>query len=505
MRAIKNSALVAIILMTATAANTGAAATPPAIVTQGNGAAVACASCHGVDGTGNAQAGFPVLAQLPQTYFIKQIADFKSGTRSNPAMTPIAKAMNAKDTEAAARYYASLVSLKVKSATVDAAVIARGENLAINGAWDRQIPACFKCHAAGGLGVAPVFPRIVGQHASYTVSQLQAWKTGIRTNDPQKLMQLVAKNLSDDEIHAVAEYLATFGTAISAQSRIASSNTPVKSEGDSKKSAPSKFTPPPESAIPKNEFGDMVLMGKNIFVHTQQYAKDFVGNGLDCANCHLDNGRKADSAPLWAAYVLYPAYRKKTGQVDTIESRIQGCFRYSMNGKPPALDSKEMTALVTYHYWLASGAPTGVKLPGQGFVKVPKPEQKPDIARGGEVFKKNCTVCHGVNGEGTKANGKYAFPPLWGKDSFNWGAGMHRIDTAAGFIKANMPYGRGGSLSDQEAWDVALFMNSHERPKDPRFKGSIAQTRDKEHDENCLYGRTPEQLEALIEKRAGSH
>lgn len=284
----------------------------------------------------------------------------------------------------------------------------------------------------------------------------------------------------------------------------AAKSVPVAPVGDKAASnlAPPKFVPPPESAIPKNEYGEMILLGKNIFVNTQEYAKNYVGNSLNCANCHLDNGRKADSAPLWAAYVLYPAYRKKTGQVDTLQSRIQGCFRYSMNGTPPAADSKEMTALVTYHYWLANGAPTGVKLPGQGFVKVPKPPQKPDIARGEGVYKNNCVLCHGANGEGTQANGKVAFPPLWGKDSFNWGAGMHRVDTVAGFVKANMPYGRGGSLSDQEAWDVAMFISSHERPQDPRFEGSIGQTRDKHHDEYCLYGRTPAELEALLAKQA---
>ncbi|MHB1213996.1 MAG: c-type cytochrome [Thiobacillus sp.] len=267
--------------------------------------------------------------------------------------------------------------------------------------------------------------------------------------------------------------------------------------------APPRFTPPPESDIPDNEFGKTVLLGKNIFVNTQHYARGYVGNGLNCANCHLDNGRKADSAPIWAAYVLYPAYRKKTGQVDTIQSRIQGCFRFSMNGKPPALDSTEMTALVTYHYWLAKGAPTGVKLPGQGYLKLAKPALKPDMARGEDVFKNNCSLCHGANGGGIKANGAYAFPPLWGKDSFNWGAGMHRVDMAAGFIKANMPYGLGGTLSNQQAWDVALFMNSHERPQDPRRKGkSIAQTRDAFHDENCLYGRTPEELAAALQKQA---
>ncbi len=266
--------------------------------------------------------------------------------------------------------------------------------------------------------------------------------------------------------------------------------------------APTRFAPPAESEIPDNEFGETVLLGKNIFVNTQQYAKDFVGNGMNCANCHLDNGREADSAPLWAAYVLYPAYRQKTAQVDTIQSRIQGCFLYSMNGKPPALDSKEMTALVTYHYWLAKGAPTGVKMDGQGYLKLPKPAQEPDMARGQAIFENNCAICHGANGEGIKARGEYAFPPLWGKDSFNWGAGMHRVDTAAGFIKANMPYGLGGTLSDQEAWDVALFMNSHERPQDPRFSGSVAQTRDQHHNEYCLYGRTPEELAAALEKQA---
>lgn len=262
-----------------------------------------------------------------------------------------------------------------------------------------------------------------------------------------------------------------------------------------------RFSPPQESEIPDNEFGKMVRYGKQIFVDTQRYAKSYVGNGMNCANCHLDRGRRADSAPLWAAYVLYPAYRKKTGQIDTIQSRIQGCFKYSMNGTPPEVDSKEMTALVSYHYWLARNAPTGVKLKGQGFVSLPEPEKTPDTARGKEVFQANCAICHGDNGQGTKSGGQYAFPPLWGDDSFNWGAGMHRIDTAAGFIKVNMPYGRFGTLSDQEAWDVAIYMNSQARPKDPRFKQSIEQTRDKHHDENCLYGRTPDELAALLEKK----
>lgn len=191
------------------------AATPPQIVTQGKGAAIACASCHGMEGAGNSAGGYPALAQMPQAYFTKQIADFKSGTRSNPIMTPIAKAITPEDAEAAGSYYASLPRPQSPSAPADAGMMARGENLAINGAWDRGLPACFKCHAPGGTGVAPSFPPLAGQHVGYTVSQLQAWKAGTRTNDPLLLMKTVAEKLSDDDMRAVAAYLASLGTQTS--------------------------------------------------------------------------------------------------------------------------------------------------------------------------------------------------------------------------------------------------------------------------------------------------
>ncbi len=210
MRANKNHALAVVLVLAACTAI--AAAAPPSIVTKGDGAVAACASCHGVDGAGNAQAGFPALAQLAQTYLIKQIADFKSGARANAVMSPTAKALSDADAEAAAQYYARLVRQKTQPATQDPAIIARGENLAVNGAWERQMPPCFKCHAVDGLGVPPVFPLIAGQHAAYTVSQLQAWRTGARNNDPQHLMQTVAAKLTDDEILAVAAYLSALGT-----------------------------------------------------------------------------------------------------------------------------------------------------------------------------------------------------------------------------------------------------------------------------------------------------
>lgn len=250
------------------------------------------------------------------------------------------------------------------------------------------------------------------------------------------------------------------------------------------------FTPPSEDDIPNNEFGRIVRQGKNIFDDTQHYAKQYVGNGMNCVNCHLASGRKPDASPLWGAYVRYPAYRAKNNKVNTYEERIQGCFKFSMNGKAPAADSPEMLALVTYSYWMATGAPVGVKMKGAGYPELPKAAVTPDFIRGKTVYTESCQICHGANGEGKKVDDKSVFPPLWGSEAFNWGAGMHRIDTAAAFIKANMPLSKGNTLTNQQAWDVATFVMSHERPQDPRFKGDIAQTKKEFHDENCKYGET---------------
>lgn len=259
------------------------------------------------------------------------------------------------------------------------------------------------------------------------------------------------------------------------------------------------YQPPIDDTIPKGEFGDMVRFGQKVFTETGKYAPRYVGNKLNCVNCHLDAGRLANSAPLWAAWVKYPAYRGKNKMVNTMEERIQGCFTYSMNGSAPPADSKELKALMSYAYWLAEGAPTGVDLPGRGYPKLDKPKQEPDYVRGQQVFVNNCALCHGEKGEGIKQNGKVVFPPLWGDNSFNWGAGMHRINTAAAFIRANMPLGKGGSLTVQQAWDVAYYVNSHERPQDPRFKGDIKTTKEAFHQHQCRYGDKVE--ESVMGKR----
>ncbi len=251
------------------------------------------------------------------------------------------------------------------------------------------------------------------------------------------------------------------------------------------------FAPPAEIDLPDGEFGKMVRLGERIFMETGKYAPKYVGNRLNCVNCHIDAGRQADSAPMWAAFVSYPAYRKKTGEVDTLAARLQGCFTYSMNGKAPPEGDEVLTALQSYAFWLAKGAPVGTALPGAGYPKLQKAAQAPDYARGEQVYAQNCALCHGADGQGQRVAETQVFPPLWGPQSFNWGAGMHGLANASAFIHANMPLGRGKSLSEQQAWDVAPFMNSHERPQDPRFTGSVAETRKKFHDtDDSLYGTT---------------
>lgn len=232
-----------------------------------------------------------------------------------------------------------------------------------------------------------------------------------------------------------------------------------------------KFTPPSDAKIPSGPFGETIKFGRDVFVDTQTYAKGYVGNGLNCVNCHLDAGKLANAAPMWAAYVLYPQYRKKNKKVNTLLDRIRDCFYFSMNGTMPPFDSKELVGLVSYMFWMSQGAPTGVKLAGQGYPKLPKPSPGPDKARGAKLFQDNCAICHGAQGQGTQVGDRYAFPPLWGPKSYNGGAGMANPKNAAAFIKANMPLGQGGTLSARDAWDIAAFVDSHDRPLDPRKKG----------------------------------
>lgn len=240
------------------------------------------------------------------------------------------------------------------------------------------------------------------------------------------------------------------------------------------------FIPPLAAGAPNDAWGDAVRRGERLIQNTSAEAPDHVGNALSCRNCHLDAGRKPGAAPLWAAYPNFPAYRAKNQTINSFQKRAQDCFLYSLNGDPPALGSDTLNAIEAYAAYMAQGLKLGETLPARGFPKLAAPAQPFDEARGAIVYAEQCAACHGENGAGQML-GDTVYPPLWGAKSYNWGAGMATIDKAAAFIRANMPQGMENSLSVQQAWDVAVFIDSQHRPQDPRFKVSAAATRAAHH------------------------
>jgi cytochrome c553 len=169
----------------------------------------ACARCHGVLGTGKPEEGAPRLAGQPRLYLEKQLRDFVAGTRQSDKMTPVARALSAEQRAAVAAYYGSLWSVPYPEVPeADPALVQRGGVLSAIGDAAREIRACEICHADAGVGIAPSFPYLAGQHADYTERQLRAWQAGARRNDPLDVMAAIAERLEDEEIRALALYFA---------------------------------------------------------------------------------------------------------------------------------------------------------------------------------------------------------------------------------------------------------------------------------------------------------
>lgn len=228
------------------------------------------------------------------------------------------------------------------------------------------------------------------------------------------------------------------------------------------------------------ELKKVILKGRDMFMNTQQFRGKYVFNDMNCKSCHIGEGRMNWSGPIWPAATTLPDFRDKNQHVNSLEERIVDCFSYSMNGKPPEYGSDDMLALVAYHQWLAKGARVYEKnIGGRGFNHLGQKKPKLDYERGKAVYQAQCAICHGEDGQGKTVDGQVVFPPLWGDRSYNWGAGIARIFTAASFIKNNMPLGKPGSLTDEEAWQVANYINSQERPQDPRYTGDVKETREK--------------------------
>lgn len=237
--------------------------------------------------------------------------------------------------------------------------------------------------------------------------------------------------------------------------------------------------------LPDDHYGRLVRYGKELTDRTFAYIGPevadkkmrFAGNNLACSSCHQGAGTKAFAMPWVGAHATFPQYRGRENEVSTIEERVNGCMERSMAGKPLPLESREMKAYVTYIHFLSRDVPTGGKVEGQGLPPFKAPDRRADVAAGEKVYAEKCAACHGPDGAGVRAGAPgtasgYTFPPLWGQDSFNNGAGMNRLLVASAFVKTNMPqgaeYGK-PQLSDDQAYDVAAFVLSKSRP----IKGNL--------------------------------
>lgn len=221
----------------------------------------------------------------------------------------------------------------------------------------------------------------------------------------------------------------------------------------------------------------LVAYGRDLIAHTQDYfGKDgFLRpasiNGLNCQNCHLDAGSKPFGNNYFAVESTYPQMRARSGMLETVRKRVNDCFVRSLNGQALDTTGREMNAIVAYLRWLGTGVPKGEKPKGSGLVEVPFLDRAADPAHGKQIYAEKCASCHGPSGQGQPMPGNPRdYPPLWGPESYNEGAGLFRMSRFAGYVKANMPFGANYSnpqLTDEEAWDVAAFVNSQPRPKHP--------------------------------------
>ena len=226
-------------------------------------------------------------------------------------------------------------------------------------------------------------------------------------------------------------------------------------------SAPIEFSPPSPETIPGSQLGEQIRLGYKIVVDTQQYAKPYVGNRLNCTNCHLDGGLNPNAASFVGLAAVYPEYRARNAKVNTLTDRVNECFERSLNGRALPPDSSKLQAVVAYITWLSRGVPSGATISWRGFQFI-QSRRPIDSDNGKKVFAGKCAFCHGSDGLGTMAA-----PPVWGPQSYTIGADMARVSVAAAFIKANMPRSWGWSLSDDDAYDVAAYINAQPRPDFP--------------------------------------
>jgi thiosulfate dehydrogenase len=225
--------------------------------------------------------------------------------------------------------------------------------------------------------------------------------------------------------------------------------------------------------LPKEQ-RDLVRYGRELIANTTHY----LGpngvvmrntNALNCQNCHLDAGTKPWGNNYGAVWSTYPKMRARSGRNETVAKRINDCVERSLNGTALDTTGREMQAMMAYMEWLGSGIEKGVKPKGSGIMELAFLDRAADPMKGAQIYAAKCQSCHAEDGAGIlNADGhSHQYPPLWGDASYNEGAGLFRMSRFAGYVKANMPFGASWEyplLSDEEAWDVAAYVNAQRHP-----------------------------------------
>jgi len=220
------------------------------------------------------------------------------------------------------------------------------------------------------------------------------------------------------------------------------------------------WKPPAVATLNDDSLGRAVRRGLALLTATHDSLPRFVGGNLNCTSCHLEEGRRATAAPLSGVFARFPKYLDRTGAVIPLEDRVNYCFTRSLAGSRLPNDSREMQDIVAYLAFLSRGVPVGSHIAVEGMPQMPK--LVGDTPRGATLFASNCVRCHGPDGVGI-AN----VPALWGPKSFSVGASMAREERAASFIRHNMPFDKPGTLTDQDAFDIAAYVTAKARPDSP--------------------------------------
>ncbi len=217
--------------------------------------------------------------------------------------------------------------------------------------------------------------------------------------------------------------------------------------------------------IPEGPLGDAIRLGRDLVENTTSHrlSKPFVGNSLNCTSCHLKNGADPKAASFIGVATAYPAWSPREKTVITLEDRILNCFMRSCNGIRPPLGSEVSVSIAAYITWLSMDQPIRMNSERPAGPQA-VPQLKVDITqadrqRGEKLYSARCASCHSENGQGDKEN-----PPVWGARSFNDGAGLANVAQLASWLKVAMPLDE-TDLTEEEALDLAAFVNSHERPK----------------------------------------